>query len=51
MEAVGLAEMARLRERCHGRPVVSAEIHQHLRPYLGRHLVLHKLYRLGLLSY
>ena len=51
MEAVGLAEMARLRERCHGRPVVSAEIHQHLRSYLGRHLVLHKLYRLGLLSY
>ena len=51
MEAVGLAEMARLRERCHGRPVVSAEIHQHLRSYLGRHLALHKLYRLGLLSY
>jgi glycosyltransferase involved in cell wall biosynthesis len=51
MEAVGVAEMARLRERCHGRPVVGAEIHQHLRSYLGRHLVLHKLYRLGLLSY
>jgi hypothetical protein len=51
MEAVGLAEMARLRERCHGRPVVSAEIHPHLRSYLGRHLVLHKLYRLGLVSY
>jgi hypothetical protein len=51
MEAVGLAEMARLRERCHGRPVVSAEIRQHVRSYLGRHLALHKLYRLGLLSY
>lgn len=48
MEDVGLAEMARLRERCHGRPVAEDEIRRQVRPYLWRHLVLHKLYRLGM---
>jgi len=51
MEGVGLAEMARLRERCHGRPVTEAEVRRHLRPYLKRHVVLHKCYRLGLARY
>jgi carbamoyltransferase len=49
MEGLGLVEMARLRERCHGRPVTPAEIRRHTRPYLWRHLVVHKLYRLGLI--
>jgi hypothetical protein len=48
MEDVGLVEMARLRERCHGRPVADDEIRRRVRPYLWRHLVVHKLYRLGL---
>jgi glycosyltransferase involved in cell wall biosynthesis len=51
MNGQGLAEMARLRERCHGRPVTQAEVRRHVRPYLARHLVLHKLYRLGVLRY
>jgi glycosyltransferase involved in cell wall biosynthesis len=48
MEDLGLLEMARLRERCHGRSVTDREIRRHTRPYLWRHLVEHKLYRLGL---
>jgi len=51
MENLGLVEMARLRERCHGRPVTEREIRHHVRPYLTRHLLLHKLYRLGLKEY
>jgi hypothetical protein len=50
MEDLGLAEMGRLRERCHGRAVTDAEIRRQVRPYLRRHLVLHKLYRLGLIE-
>ena len=48
---VGAHEMARLRERQHGRPVTAAEIHHHVRGYLLRHMVSQKLYRLGILSY
>ena len=51
LENLGLVEMARLRERCHGRPVTEREIRHHVRPYLTRHLLLHKLYRLGLKEY
>ena len=47
----GVREMGRLRERCHGRKVSDAEVHQHIKKYLFRHLVLHKLYRAGLLKY
>jgi carbamoyltransferase len=48
---IGLQEMARLRERCHGRRVAEDEAWRRLRGYLIRHVVLHKLYRLGLLRY
>jgi glycosyltransferase involved in cell wall biosynthesis len=51
MEDLGLLEMARLRERCHGRNVTEEEIRRHTRPYLWRHLVVHKLYRLGAVRY
>jgi len=47
----GVTEMGRLRERCHGRKVSDAEVHQHIKKYLFRHVVLHKLYRAGLLKY
>ena len=39
--ALGLAEMARLRERVHGRPVELGEVHERLRPYLRRHVGAH----------
>jgi glycosyltransferase involved in cell wall biosynthesis len=48
MEDLGLVEMARLRERCHGRAVTEDEIRRHTRRYVWRHLVVHKMYRLGL---
>jgi SAM-dependent methyltransferase len=44
LDEVGVQEMAQLRQRCHGRPVSLAEI-------LRKHVLLHKLYRLGLLNY
>jgi FkbM family methyltransferase len=45
---LGNREMARLRERCHGRQVHYDEIHTKIRPYLRRHLVYQKLFRLGM---
>jgi glycosyltransferase involved in cell wall biosynthesis len=51
MESLGLEEMARLRTRSLGRHVGQPEITRHLRPYLLKHFVLHKLHRLGLLRY
>jgi FkbM family methyltransferase len=48
---VGASEMARLREREHGRPVGQAELSRSLRGFLLRHIVYQKLYRLGLLRY
>jgi glycosyltransferase involved in cell wall biosynthesis len=47
----GWSEMARLRERCHGRSVSDREIFFHIRNYLVRHVVLTKLFRAGLLRY
>ena len=47
----GEIEMGMLRQRCHGRKVSDAEVHQHIKKYLLRHVVLHKLYRAGLLNY
>jgi hypothetical protein len=38
---VGLDEMARLRERVHGRPVPIEEVLHRLRPYFRRHRVVH----------
>lgn len=47
----GLAEMNRLRERCHGRPVTFTEIASRLSRYYLRHCVHQTLYRLGILRY
>ncbi|RJP84291.1 MAG: glycosyltransferase [Desulfobacteraceae bacterium] len=47
----GEMEMGLLRERCHGRKVSDAEVHHHIKKYLFRHVLLHKLYRAGLLKY
>ena len=49
METDGHPEVARIRERCHGRVVSQDEIEVKLRPYLRRHLLYHKLSRLGFL--
>lgn len=46
---VGEAEMARLRERAHGKPVSWPEINAHVDPYVRRAVHRHLLYRLGLL--
>lgn len=51
MVNVGDVEMSMLRERCHGRRVNPAEINAAIRPYLRRHVLYHKLYRLGVLRY
>jgi len=48
---IGAQEMARLRERQHGRPVTPAEIQRYVRGYLLRHMACQKLYRLGILDY
>jgi hypothetical protein len=48
---VGATEMNRLREHYAGRPVSAAEIWRYLQPYMHRHKVYHKLYRLGVLRY
>jgi glycosyltransferase involved in cell wall biosynthesis/uncharacterized coiled-coil protein SlyX len=48
---IGVSEMNRLRERCHGRRVLDVEIQRGIQRYLRRHVVYHKLYRLGLLRY
>ena len=42
----GRVEMARLRQREHGRPVPIVEVTERLRPYLRRHIVAHTRYRL-----
>ena len=51
MADLGRTEMQRLREHEHGRRVGPAEIRRRIRGYLLRHIVHHKLYRLGVLSY
>jgi hypothetical protein len=48
---VGASEMNRLRERYLGRAVEAEEIWHHIQPYLHRHKIYHKLYRLGVLRY
>jgi FkbM family methyltransferase len=44
---LGLFEMGRLREQVHGRTVTDDEIGNAIQPYLKRHLLCHKLHRLG----
>jgi 2-polyprenyl-3-methyl-5-hydroxy-6-metoxy-1,4-benzoquinol methylase len=51
MRASGIPEMNLLRKRSLGRDVTSREISRALAPYLRRHGVLHRLFRLGVLHY
>jgi Glycosyl transferase family 2 len=48
---IGAREMDRLRQRYLGRPVSSAEVAKETESYLQRHVMYHKLYRLGALRY
>ncbi len=48
---VGVREMARLRQRVHGRTIAPSELRWRVRGYLLRHMVYQKLYRAGLLRY
>jgi GT2 family glycosyltransferase len=47
----GVEEMQRIRQRLHGCPVDQKEVLRRVRPYLIRHVVLDRLYRLGLVRY
>ncbi|MEE9413969.1 MAG: glycosyltransferase, partial [Acidimicrobiales bacterium] len=51
MADIGEREMWRLRDRCHGRRVEYPEVNSEIRGYLRRHVVVHNLYRFGLLRY
>jgi hypothetical protein len=51
MTGRGHLEMARLREREHGRRVPIGEVSRRLRPYYLRHIAYQGLYRVGLLRY
>ncbi|MBM3981781.1 MAG: glycosyltransferase [Planctomycetes bacterium] len=51
VNSTGIAEMGRLRRRCHGRDVTPVEVHNAVNRYLWRHSFLNRLYRLGLIRY
>lgn len=51
LTGVGAEEILRIRERVAGRPISHAEVRQNIEPYIRRHKVYHKLYRLGVLTY
>ena len=51
LTGVGAEEILRIREREAGRPISTAEIRQRMEPYIRRHKVYHKMYRLGVLAY
>jgi glycosyltransferase involved in cell wall biosynthesis len=48
---IGASEMNRLREHYAGQPVAPDEVWRYLQPYMYRHKVYHKLYRIGVLRY
>jgi glycosyltransferase involved in cell wall biosynthesis len=48
---MGFHEMQQLRIRCHKRPVEQQEIRKNIKYYLIKHIILQKLFRLGLLKY
>ena len=50
-QAVSLAEMDLLRQRSFGRDVTTDEIHRGIEMYLLRHVLLDRLYRLGIINY
>ena len=49
--SMGAKEMERLRMRCHGRKITPIEIKKNIILYLMEHVVLHKLYKLGIMRY
>ncbi|MFQ5527967.1 MAG: glycosyltransferase [Thermoanaerobaculia bacterium] len=49
--SLGDAEMDLLRKRVHDREVTREEIERGIRPYMRRHILLHNLWRAGLLRY
>ncbi len=51
LQEIGVVEMNRLRERCHGRSVMDWEVSRAIAPYLRRHVWYHQLYRIGLLRH
>jgi len=51
IDDLGLREMDRLRQRCHGRAVSQEEVEERTRGYVREHLLYHYLYRLGVLRY
>jgi glycosyltransferase involved in cell wall biosynthesis len=51
MEATGSLEMDRLRQRHLGREVTHTEVRRNIRPYLLKHVLLNKLYRIRFLRY
>jgi glycosyltransferase involved in cell wall biosynthesis/predicted nucleic acid-binding Zn-ribbon protein len=51
LQTAGAREMAKIRERVHGRRVTREEIRHNIRGYMLRHVVLDRLYRARLLRY
>src|SRR5262249_17533044 len=51
MQELGLPEMERVREMCHGRIVSPLEVHQHIHPYVQQHMWYDRFYRWGLLRH
>jgi glycosyltransferase involved in cell wall biosynthesis len=51
LAGVGAEEIRLIREREAGHPISPAEMRQRLEPYIRRHKLYHKLYRMGVLPY
>ena len=51
IEEIGTLEMARLRKQNLGRAVTDKEVRSSIRPYLLKHVMLNKLYRIRFLRY
>lgn len=48
---LGIPEQTKLRERFHRRPVSKVEIWRRVLPYLGKSILYHRLYQLGIVKY
>jgi len=47
----GIQEMRRIRQRCHGRQISYQEIKRNCGLYLMKHIILHRLYQIGIIRY
>jgi len=45
---IGVQEMQKIRKQYLGRTVTNEEVFKHIKPYLNRSIIYHKLYRLGI---